>query len=130
MLCQKHYMQKWYREQHPEAKIRVKPQKGACAVPDCGIGTDRISGLCPKHDVRARKYGLSAEEIIAWLAIELCQACGNPPLEGRILHIDHDHSTGLVRGMLCNGCNTALGLLQEDIARIRGLEAYLSELPG
>jgi Recombination endonuclease VII len=36
----------------------------------------------------------------------------------QFLYVDHDHRTGEVRGLLCNACNTAIGLLEEDRARI------------
>lgn len=45
-------------------------------------------------------------------------------VEETTLHVDHDHKTGRVRGLLCFACNTALGLLREDRAVIQGLAAY------
>jgi hypothetical protein len=39
--------------------------------------------------------------------------------------LDHDHSTGLVRGYLCNGCNSGLGLLKESASTIRNAISYL-----
>lgn len=36
-----------------------------------------------------------------------CAICGNPP-KARRLHVDHDHRTGKVRGLLCFRCNRAL----------------------
>lgn len=38
----------------------------------------------------------------------VCAICLNPPTDRR-LALDHDHSTGLVRGLLCERCNVALG---------------------
>ncbi|WP_442942261.1 endonuclease VII domain-containing protein [Nonomuraea sp. NBC_00507] len=52
-----------------------------------------------------------------------CAACRR--VTDQNLHVDHCHTTGKVRGLLCVGCNTALGLLAEDSERIRGLLGYL-----
>ncbi len=52
-----------------------------------------------------------------------CAACG---MKAK-LHVDHHHDTGIVRGLLCHGCNTAAGLLDEDPARASGLAAYLRQ---
>lgn len=43
----------------------------------------------------------------------------------RFFHVDHDHITGKVRGLLCQPCNTSLGLLEESMDRIMGLVNYL-----
>ena len=68
----------------------------------------------------------------------VCAACGQPERRraGRTkrtenvspsLHIDHGHKTGAVRGLLCSGCNTALGSLGEDPERIKALLKYVEE---
>ncbi len=47
------------------------------------------------------------------------------------LHVDHDHSTGKVRGILCFCCNNALADFQEDPAVLMKAVAYLvSYIPG
>ena len=46
--------------------------------------------------------------------------------EGRkTLHIDHDHSNGVIRGLLCTACNKALGLFKDDPTRIQSAILYL-----
>ncbi len=40
-------------------------------------------------------------------------------------HVDHDHDTGLIRGILCHGCNTAIGSLHESPALLRAVASYL-----
>jgi hypothetical protein len=42
-------------------------------------------------------------------------------------HLDHNHVTGKLRGLLCLQCNMALGLLNDDKAKITGLMTYLEE---
>lgn len=59
-----------------------------------------------------------------------CEACGGPPslFRGGSYRFawDHDHATGLFRGWLCSGCNSALGLLGDDLSRIDKLREYLN----
>ena len=57
-----------------------------------------------------------------------CASCGEPPKgTGRTgtLQVDHCHSTGKVRALLCHGCNTAIGLWNEDIEKILSAARYL-----
>lgn len=50
-----------------------------------------------------------------------CMACGATP--SRIC-VDHCHTTGRIRGVLCRDCNLALGQLKEDPNRIEALALY------
>lgn len=43
----------------------------------------------------------------------------------RPLVVDHDHQTGEVRGLLCDRCNKALGLLEDDEVRLRRAINYV-----
>lgn len=55
-----------------------------------------------------------------------CQICGAAAdWLGVRMHIDHDHSTGTVRGALCQPCNLALGHLQDDPIRVMAMYDYL-----
>jgi hypothetical protein len=53
-----------------------------------------------------------------------CAICLQRPPSGR-LHVDHDHQTGRIRGLLCGSCNKALGLFRDDPARMRRAATYL-----
>jgi len=64
------------------------------------------------------KYHLTVEQYMALYTAQdgCCAICGLPPKTGgRNLHIDHDHETGVVRGLLCYRHNTALGHLESFI---------------
>jgi hypothetical protein len=75
---------------------------------------------------RFKKYGLTALQFEALLARQhsKCATCHTyvDKVTGRI---DHDHSTGQVRGILCDSCNWALGHAKDDRARLYQMAAYL-----
>jgi hypothetical protein len=66
---------------------------------------------------RKHTYGITPEEFAQMLLDQegVCAICGCPPKEGKALVIDHDHTTGKVRGALCIGCNTRVGYLESDL---------------
>lgn len=62
----------------------------------------------------------------------VCAGCQQPEIDHgnpKRLSVDHDARTGRIRGLLCRRCNTALGLLADDPARLRRLADYLKEHP-
>ena len=58
---------------------------------------------------RAKQLGVSDEDYAVLLSQQGggCAICGAKP-KTRRLHVDHDHATGKVRGLLCHRCNRAL----------------------
>jgi len=46
---------------------------------------------------------------------------------GNKLYIDHNHKTGKIRGLLCNTCNRAIGLLKHDTEILKRAQLYLEE---
>lgn len=72
------------------------------------------------------KHGISREEADRLLAITDCQICGAPPAK-RAHHIDHDHVTGKVRGVLCFKCNSGLGNFDDRPDLLRAAIAYLGQ---
>lgn len=73
----------------------------------------------------SRNYGLSREQHRVLLDEQngVCAVCKLP--SRRALCVDHCHATRQVRGLLCDKCNTALGLLGDDSARMRAAGAYV-----
>lgn len=70
-----------------------------------------------------RRYGID-ETTVEWLLLQqnwLCACCRKAPAK----HVDHDHKTGAVRGVLCFNCNGALGYVSDDVSSLCRLAAYL-----
>ena len=135
-----------------EVRERAPVPEGFRRCPDCSIvkaldefpnhrtGTLGRGSYCkPCHNVRGRRsrdkvggsrtyhlkrrYGLSAEDVDAMVEAQggLCAVCGVRPPE----HVDHDHVTGAVRGVLCSGCNQGLGNFRDSATALRRAADYV-----
>ena len=72
------------------------------------------------------RYGLSMNDYDAMFSEQksCCAICGRHQSDlGKRLHVDHNHETKVIRGLLCTGCNTVLGRLEKNWDKIIG---YLS----
>jgi hypothetical protein len=56
-----------------------------------------------------------------------CAICGRDlsTLPPKKVHIDHDHKTGIVRGILCHWCNLGIGKFKDDPSALRRAFAYI-----
>ena len=79
-------------------------------------------------------YGITLENYNTMLAQQhgVCKICGKPEkvkFNGvtKSLAVDHCHKTGKVRGLLCQACNKALGLFNDDITILQNAINYLQE---
>lgn len=74
-----------------------------------------------------KKYKITEEEFnyMMFLQNGVCAICGDPPPDGKLLCVDHEHESGEVRGLLCVRCNTAIGSLRDNPVVIRSAAAYL-----
>jgi len=75
-----------------------------------------------------REYGISIEEFDKFYISQngCCEICKrHQSILKHPLCVDHDHKTGRFRGLLCRPCNSAIGLLQEDIYVINNASIYL-----
>lgn len=76
-----------------------------------------------------REFGLTKAQYEQMLQAQGngCAICGRAP-EGSypgMLHVDHCHETGRVRGLLCQVCNLTLGKFRDDPALFRRIADYL-----
>lgn len=80
-----------------------------------------------KYDLRTR-FGITPEQYDEMLEAVggQCPVCGHRPTDDEHrLAVDHNHTTGEIRGLLCKPCNLALGNLGDDPNRIRALARYI-----
>lgn len=72
-------------------------------------------------------YNLSPEQYDAILTSQngVCAICELSCSSGRRLAVDHCHSTGVIRGLLCTNCNTGLGRYQDSSKLLRRAAQYL-----
>lgn len=78
-----------------------------------------------RADQRMRKYGISIDDYESMLGSQggKCAICLCIP-SGK-LHVDHCHSTGFVRGLLCEGCNHGLGKFKDSAESLARAIGYL-----
>lgn len=77
---------------------------------------------------RFAQYGLTEEQYTEIIRRQegQCPICERMLAESTTPSIDHSHVTGVVRGILCRRCNTALGLLEDSPANLERAVEYLS----
>ncbi|MEO3780270.1 endonuclease VII domain-containing protein [Micromonospora sp. B11E3] len=82
----------------------------------------RLYGGTREYHLR-RRYGIGEKEVQELLAEQggVCAVCGDPDPE----HVDHDHRTGWVRGILCFNCNGGLGQFRDSPTRLARAITYL-----
>lgn len=109
---------KEYRKKN-KVKLRLARRAVALANPDRELGW------------KLKKYGITVEDYRSMLASQsgVCAICGGPPTgnhsQNRPYHVDHDHLTGKVRGLLCTNCNILIGQAKESPERLEKAIAYL-----
>ena len=134
------------------AAIRKAPKCSKCGETDIekfyrdknGNRTNSVCRECHKAGCKERwhardwldkwasrnyKYNVTKEFLIELYNKQegKCAICGEEPKTKRGLHIDHNHETGQVRGLLCHGCNVALGSFKENLDVIANAIKYLKE---
>lgn len=86
-----------------------------------------------RNSYYVRCYGITQDdyEEMKEAQSDRCYLCGSEGfLIGKNNHteklaVDHCHSTGIVRKLLCHNCNRALGLLQDDPELLRKAATYI-----
>lgn len=82
---------------------------------------------------RIKNYGVTREQYDSMVEAQngVCAICAQPETsrnkrgEIKQLAVDHDHNTGVVRGLLCARCNCGLGYFRDNLALLSAASAYL-----
>ena len=119
---------KWCKRCHGQAGINFKRENPEARKRYAW--TTRVARLL-------RDFGITAADYERMLSEQhgLCKLCCQPEKSPgnalgrnkgpRLLAVDHDHVTGVVRGLLCSNCNRAIGLLRDDPQMLRRAVLYL-----
>ena len=91
----------------------------------------KAAGLNAKRDQRLkRRYGISLRQYEELLSDQagVCAICEGPLTgKNKEYQIDHDHSTGKIRGLLCSYCNLLLGQARDDLTILTRAFSYLEK---
>lgn len=114
-MCEKHYRR--------ELRAR-KPENISCLIESCNsrpVG----KGWCSKHYSLYTRYGIDPQRYEDILLSQgyVCVICGSDSK----LHMDHDHETGEIRGVLCGSCNRGIGLLKDSFTVVSNAAEYLKK---
>ena len=91
---------------------------GGQRMPRCKVAVVQQRDTTNRH---RRSHGLNDDEARAFKTGKACAICGSPER----LVVDHNHTTGAVRGVLCSDCNVALGLFSDSVERLESAIVYL-----
>ena len=130
---------KRYRAQDPE---KIKAQKKAERIRNADRYRERNKRRYAENKLKFQenslkyRFGLTLEQFDQMYANQsgCCSICGehrktirdNVPKHQRLC-VDHDHSNGKVRSLLCINCNSGLGLFKEDVARLIEAACYVEK---
>ena len=130
-------VKEYQREYQKKYRLANKDRLDAYYHGWCSKNKDKTAELsrsyyqANKQKVRAYKwklrYGLTQEEVYALYASQngCCAICKKSLND--VFVVDHRHSDGQVRGLLCNQCNQAIGLLNENVSSFLNAIDYIQE---
>ena len=77
--------------------------------------------------LKERRYGITQDQFNQMLVDQnnMCKICSTEFKSTKDTHIDHCHDTNIVRGLLCNNCNLALGQFNDNTDNMDNAIKYL-----
>ena len=113
-LCGSKYTKAWIKRNREKERKRARKYYKE--------NTDRVRMINERSRVK-RKYGITLEEIEFLKKSQnyRCAICMN----AMATCVDHCHKLGVVRGILCSSCNTAIGHMKDEPRTLRAAALYL-----
>ena len=120
----KQYKRAYYQAHKEEYKTRSRDGYRARKKRDVDRKERRRQSL---FKYRLKKYGLTLQQFDALQLQQAgcCAVCGSTL--DHTCHVDHDHSTGRVSGLLCCHCNHGLGEFRDDVDLLRKAIQYVQD---
>ena len=128
---------------HPCCKFGLNSRCRSCTSVDARQRYQALTAGGQRHPYRnaikrrhilKKKFGMTDQAFVTMKARQegLCAICRKPETGTsgvkrtlRELAVDHDHTTGAVRGLLCHKCNAALGCFNDNIDLLEAAKEYL-----
>lgn len=117
-----------WRKKNPERVKELNNRWRASRTPEelSAYGQEAYRRYRRAHHLK-NKFGITEEQYNEMLTTQnnkcaLCETLDSPT---RRLAVDHDHTTGKIRALLCDRCNRGIGLMNEDTMRLRAAIEYL-----
>lgn len=127
LFCKKCVLSRQKEKYHTDPDFRSRVIKASVAYLRAHPEKYKDRALKQRHGLTRQQYDMMLESQEG-----VCAICGQPETKkfnGKVcrLHVDHDHATNEIRGLLCGKCNVALGAFNDDISVMIKAIQYLQE---
>ncbi len=128
--CSCDRFRKWRSDNLEKANASLRERK---KKPEIKVRINVAQRKYNREISRFKRYGLTKNDYLALIEKQesKCVIClGNFDWDNNPAYIDHDHITGIVRGLLCSSCNKGLGHFYDDPASLSRAIEYLKKAAG
>lgn len=130
--ARKQYRKQYYQDNKAAIAVKAKEWNDKNKDKVKQAQKERYQNIKHERRVNSLKqlYGITAADYERMLADQggACAICGSTDHKSsrtKYFAVDHDHTTGEVRGVLCHSCNKGLGLLQDNPKVLKAAASYL-----
>jgi hypothetical protein len=122
---------------HKSCKGKVRPECKTCHNKISKVRSKKYIKTNPlkrRSTILKNKYGINYDDYLRILGLQGggCAICGStePGAGKTYFSVDHNHTTGKNRGLLCHPCNAGLGMFKEDKLSLKLAIEYLEKWNG